>query len=200
MTTTPEVLGLRPMPDVPLDADIDAMQRLAAGDDAALKEIMLRWSDKVAAFLLRMTGEHDAASDLAEETFVKMFQNSAAYSPTATFSTYLFTIASNLARNHERWKQRHPTAALEVDDYDAHAVAAESHPDTQMESGERQQEIEDALAALPTSLREAMLLLTYENMSYAEIAAATGCNVKTVEMRIYRARQLLKDWLKDDHT
>jgi RNA polymerase sigma factor (sigma-70 family) len=69
-----------------------------------------------------------------------------------------------------------------------------------MESGERQQEIEDALAALPTSLREAMLLLTYENMSYAEIAAATGCNVKTVEMRIYRARQLLKDWLKDDHT
>ena len=69
-----------------------------------------------------------------------------------------------------------------------------------MENSERQGEIEAALAALPTSLREAMLLLTYENMSYAEIASATGCNVKTVEMRIYRARQLLKDWLKDDHT
>ncbi len=200
MTTTPEVLGLVTMPDAPLDADIDAMQRLAAGDDEALKEIMLRWSDKVAAFLLRMTGEPDTAGDLAEETFVKLFQNCGSYSASATFSTYLFTIASNLARNHERWKQRHLTADVEDDVYDAHAIAAESHPDTQMESSERQGEIEAALAALPTSLREAMLLLTYENMSYAEIASATGCNVKTVEMRIYRARQLLKDRLKGDDT
>ncbi|MFZ2282084.1 MAG: sigma-70 family RNA polymerase sigma factor [Prosthecobacter sp.] len=200
MTTTPEVLGLVPMPDAPLDADIEAMQRLAAGDDEALKEIMQRWSDKVAAFLLRMTGEPATAGDLAEETFVKLFQNCGTYSPSATFSTYLFTIASNLARNHERWRQRHPTVELEEEVYDAHAVSAESHPDTQMENSERQGEIEAALAALPTSLREAMLLLTYENMSYAEIASATGCNVKTVEMRIYRARQLLKDWLKDDHT
>ena len=87
MTTTPEVLGLVPMPDAPLDADIEAMQRLAAGDDEALKEIMQRWSDKVAAFLLRMTGEPATAGDLAEETFVKLFQNCGTYSPSATFST-----------------------------------------------------------------------------------------------------------------
>lgn len=173
------------------------MQRLAAGEDEALEEIMLRWSDRVAAFLLRMTGEPDAAGDLAEETFVKLFQNCGSYAPTATFSSYLFTIASNLARNHERWKQRHPTAEVEEDFYDTHAVSAESPPDTQMESSERQEEIDAALASLPTTLREAMLLFTYENLSYAEIAAATGCNVKTVEMRIYRARQLLKDKLKE---
>lgn len=194
MTTTPEVLGLLPMPDAPLDADILAMQRLAAGDDEALKEIMLRWGDKVAAFLLRMTGEPDASGDLAEETFVKLFQNCGSYSATSTFASYLFTIASNLARNHERWKRRHPTADLEED---VHVVAAKSHPDMQLEGREVQEKIDAALSALPSSMREAMLLLTYENMSYAEIAVATGCNVKTVEMRVYRARQILKDRLKD---
>lgn len=194
MTTTPEVLGPLPMPDAPLDADILAMQRLAAGDDVALKEIMLRWSDKVAAFLLRMTGEPAAAADLAEETFVKLFQSCGAYSPASTFASYLFTIASNLARNHLRWKQRHPTTGLEED---AQVMAAESPPDIQLQGSELQQEIDAALASLPASMREAMLLLTYENLSYAEIAAATGSNVKTVEMRIYRARQLLKDRLKD---
>jgi len=185
------------MPDAPPDADILAMQRLAAGDGEALKEIMLRWGDKVAAFLLRMTGDPDAAGDLAEETFVKLFQHCGSYSPTSTFAAYLFTIASNLARNHARWKQRHPTADLEED---VHLVVAESHPDKQMEGRELQEKIDAALASLPASMREAMLLHTYENMSYAEIAAATDCHVKTVEMRIYRARQLLKDRLKDAGT
>jgi RNA polymerase sigma-70 factor (ECF subfamily) len=184
------------MSDTPPDADLAAMQRLAAGDDLALNGIMERWKDKVAAFLVRMTGDSAMAVDLTQETFVKLFQHRARYRPTAAFPTYLFRIASNLARNHARWKMRHP--AVSFDDENNHLPeSVESHlsPDQQMESREQMQRVEKALAALPADLREAMLLFTYEDMSYTEIAAAAGCTAKAVETRIYRARHILRSVL-----
>lgn len=184
------------MPDSPPDADLAAMQRLAAGDDLALNGIMERWKDKVAAFLVRMTGDSATAIDLTQETFVKLFQHRARYRPTAAFPTYLFCIASNLARNHARWKMRHP--AVSFDDENNHLPEnADSRPgpDRQMESKEQLGRVEKALAALPADLREAMLLFTYEDMSYCEIAEAVGCTAKAVETRIYRARHMLRSAL-----
>lgn len=181
------------MSETPSDADIDAMQRLAAGDDLALNSLMERWKDKVAAFLLRMTGNAASATDLTQETFVKLYQSRDRYHPTAPFPTYLFRIAANLARNHARWKQRHPSVSS--DDEDEHvpeSVEMQPGPDEQMERREQWQRVEAALAALPDDLREAMLLFTYQDMSYAEIATAVGCTSKAVETRIYRARQILR--------
>jgi RNA polymerase sigma-70 factor (ECF subfamily) len=181
------------MSDSSPDADIVAMQRLAAGDDLALNDLMQRWKDKVAAFLLRMTGSSTTAVDLAQETFVKLYQSRARYRATAAFPTYLFSIAANLARNHARWKQRHPTVS--IDDVEGHvpeSAEARPGPDEQLEHNEQMQRVEKALAALPADLREAMLLFTYEDMGYAEIAAAAGCTSKAVETRIYRARQILR--------
>ena len=181
------------MSDTPPDADIAAMQRLAAGDDLALNCLMERWKDKVAAFLLRMTGNAAMATDLTQETFVKLFQSRARYRPSAPFPTYLFRIAANLARNHARWKQRHPTVSIDnEDDHVPESVDAQPGPDTQMEHSEQMQRVEAALAALPEDLREAMLLFTYQDMSYADIATAMGCTSKAVETRIYRARQMLR--------
>lgn len=187
-----------PMSDAPPDADILAMQRLAAGDDLALNEIMHRWRDKVAAFLKRMTGDPDAAVDLAQETFVRLYQSCGSYTPTAAFPTYLFRIAANLARNHQRWRRRHPTVSLEEEEGAAGETAGDqSSPDAEMQSGERLRAVEAAIAVLPPELREALLLFTYEDMSYAEIASTARRSVKTVEMRIYRARQMLKALLKE---
>ncbi len=181
------------MSDTPPDADIAAMQRLAAGDDLALNSLMERWKDKVAAFLLRMTGNAATATDLTQETFVKLYQSRARYHPTAPFPTYLFRIAANLARNHARWKQRHPTVSIDnEDDHVPESVESQPGPAEQMERSEQLQRVETALAALPDDLREAMLLFTYQDMSYAEIAAAVGCTSKAVETRIYRARQILR--------
>ncbi|HBJ85530.1 MAG TPA: RNA polymerase subunit sigma-24, partial [Verrucomicrobiales bacterium] len=166
--------------------------------DLALNEIMQRWRDKVAAFLQRMTGDPDAAVDLAQETFVRLYQHCGSYSPSAAFPTYLFRVAANLARNHQRWRRRHPTVALE-DEEDAagETPGQQSSPDADMQSGERLRTVEAAIAALPPDLREAMLLFTYEEMSYAQIAEAAHCSSKAVETRIYRARQMLKTLLKD---
>ena len=177
----------------PPDADIAAMQQLAAGDDLALNSLMERWKDKVAAFLLRMTGNAATATDLTQETFVKLYQSRARYQPSAPFPTYLFRIASNLARNHARWKQRHPTVSMDNDDdHVPESVEPQPRPDQQMEHSENMQRVEAALAALPDDLREAMLLFTYQDMSYAGIASAVGCTSKAVETRIYRARQILR--------
>lgn len=182
----------------PPDADILAMQRLAAGDDMALNEIMHRWRDKVAAFLQRMTGDPDAAVDLAQETFVRLYQHCVSYSPSAAFPTYLFRIAANLGRNHQRWRRSHPTVAL-GDEERAWSETSDikPSPDVDMDNNERLRAVEAAIAALPPELREAMLLFTYEDMSYAQIAEAAHCSSKAVETRIYRARQMLRSLLKD---
>jgi RNA polymerase sigma-70 factor (ECF subfamily) len=181
-------------------SDIDLMGRLTAGDDLALNELMNRWSKPIAAFLYRQTGRYDVAMDLAQETFVKLYQARDAYRPSGTFSTYLFTIAVNLARNHVRWARRHPTVAMtspsenEPETPEAHATG--QTPDRAAISTEQLQAVHHAFQSLPDDLREAMILFISDDMSYAEIAAISGCSTKAVETRIYRARILLKERLK----
>src|SRR5882762_2375158 len=96
------------------EADVLAMQRLQAGEDIALNEIMGRWKQPLASYLLRQLGNREDALDLTMETFVKMYESRHRYSPSARFARWLFTIATNLARNHVRWKERHPEVPFET--------------------------------------------------------------------------------------
>lgn len=183
-------------------SDPELMSRLAGGDDLALNVLMDRWSGRVAAFLHRMTGNRDTAVDLAQETFVKLYQARERYRPSGNFSSYLFGIAANLARNHARWVARHPTLSLDATADDGGATVPEvSDPDhTPLEAAqarEKTRAIQQALLRLPPDLREAMTLFIYEGMGYAEIAAVGQCSPKAVETRIYRARQLLREELKE---
>jgi RNA polymerase sigma-70 factor (ECF subfamily) len=152
-----------------------------------------------------MTGRHEVAVDLAQETFVKLYQARSRYEASGTFSTYLFTIAANLARNHARWKSRHPTVSLDAVDEQGNSRRAESvdpgkTPEESAETLEKFKAVHQALLALPHDLREAMTLFVYEGMGHAEIAALTRCSPKAVETRIYRARQILKEQLGVDHS
>jgi RNA polymerase sigma-70 factor (ECF subfamily) len=179
------------------DDDAVLMQRLAAGEDLALNELMSRWRERVAAFLLRMVGSHATALDLTQETFVRLYTSRHRYLPTAAFSTYLFHIAANLARSHARWKGRHPTVPLEDEQGRIvhEPLDPQLPPDEAAALHEKTAMVNVAIAALPTDLREALLLFTVEDMSHAEIAATLGCTAKAVEVRIYRARQALKESL-----
>jgi len=181
-------------------SDAELMARLAGGDDLSLNALMLRWREKVAAFLFRMTGHPDVAGELAHETFVKLYQARDRYRPTAKFSTYLFGIAANLARNHARWKSRHPAVSLDGEEGGGvlnDAMDKGPSPEESAISAERLRAVHSAMRSLPADLREAMSLFIDEDMSYAEIAAVAGCTAKAAETRIYRARQLLKESLKD---
>jgi RNA polymerase sigma-70 factor (ECF subfamily) len=182
-------------------SDPEFMRRLAAGDDLALNALMDRWSERVAAFLHRMTGNRDTAVDLAQETFVKLYQARERYRPSGNFSSYLFGIAANLARNHARWVARHPTLSLDATPDDGEPALPEladpdRNPRDAAQANEKARAIHQAFLRLPPDLREAMTLFVYEGMGYAEIAAIGRCSPKAVETRIYRARQLLREQLK----
>ena len=180
--------------------DAELMLRLAGGDDLALNALMSRWQDRVAGFLYRMTGRVEVAADLAQETFVKVYQARARYRPGGTFSTWLFTIAANLGRNHARWMARHPTVPLEPaalrDSAPVETADPGLSPDEAAQSAELGRLVQDAFQTLPADLRETMTLFIHEGMSYVEIASVAGCSVKAAETRIYRARQILKEKLK----
>ena len=183
----------------PSCADADCMARLCAGDDLALNALMDRWQKPLATFLFRHTGNEAAAIDLAQETFVRVYENRHAFRG-GTFSAWLFSIAVNLCKNHARWQARHPTVAL-----DAQAAGAipspSASPGAQAASAELASAVRDAVQSLPHDLKTVTLLFEYQEQSHAEIAAALGCTPKAVETRLYRARQLLRErlaeWMAD---
>ena len=181
------------------EADALAMARLQAGDDLALNELMGRWKQPLAGYLLRQLGGHEDALDLTMETFVRIYESRQRYVPAARFARWLFTIATNLARNHVRWKQRHPEVTLEAEEGEESPMdnMADAAPNAgkQMETRERARAVRNAIADLPPDLRTAILLFEYEGLSHAEIATVEGCSAKAIETRLYRARQALEQTL-----
>src|ERR1022692_5028337 len=95
--------------------DCADMERLIAGQDTALNDLMERHATPVFHFLCRMVGNEDDANDLAQETFVRVFKSCKSFRAEQKFSTWLFTIAANLARNHFRWRSRHPNVSLDAE-------------------------------------------------------------------------------------
>lgn len=96
------------------EADAAAMARLRDGDDLALNELMARWQKPLASYLMRFCGNEATALDLAQDTFVRVYEARARYDTRGKFATWLYTIAGNLARNSHRWQQRHPSVSLDA--------------------------------------------------------------------------------------
>jgi RNA polymerase sigma-70 factor (ECF subfamily) len=178
------------------------MERLAAGQDAALNDLMERHATPVFHFLCRMVGNEDDANDLAQETFVRVFRARATFHPSEKFSTWLFTIAANLARNHFRWRSRHPNVSLETETGESEQTlggtlpANDPAPNEQALAAERAAAVRTAVGKLPEDLREAVVLCEWEELSVAGAAAILETTPKAVESRLYRARQLLRERLK----
>lgn len=176
------------------------MERLSAGDDLALNSLMQRWQKPLVTFLYRYTGVHEDALDLAQETFVRVYENRARYQPRAKFSTWLFTIAANLSRNLKRWRDRHPTVSLQElshasdsgEEIPVDFASSDPTPDARSESRELAAAVRDQVQLLPHDLRTAVLLSEYEELPHAEIAEVLGCTPKAVETRLYRAREKLR--------
>ncbi len=180
------------------ESDEALMAALAAGADPALNQLMDRWQVPLRGFLHRYTqNEHDAL-DLAQETFVRIYQHRARYRAGARFSTWMFQIALNLARSRARWHRRHPTDSLEGETEHANPMpqaANETTPAEDALQAERAAAVREAIAGLPGELREAVILFEYEDKSHAEIALIVKATPKAVETRLYRARQQLRKTL-----
>jgi RNA polymerase sigma-70 factor (ECF subfamily) len=178
------------------------MERLIAGHDAALNDLMERHATPVFHFLCRMVGNEADANDLAQETFVRVFRARASFRTNEKFSTWLFTIAANLARNHFRWRTRHPNVSLETEIGETEQTlgstlpANDPAPNEQALTAERAKAVRMAVSKLPEDLREAIVLCEWEERSVVEAAAILKATPKAVESRLYRARQILRERLK----
>jgi RNA polymerase sigma-70 factor (ECF subfamily) len=178
------------------------MEKLQAGHEAALNDLMERHATPVFHFLCRLTGNEDDANDLAQETFVRVFKSCKSFRAERKFSTWLFTIAANLARNHFRWRARHPNISLEAENPETEQSLGNTLPakspapnETAM-AEERAAAIRLAVQKLPEELREAIVLCEWEERSVAEAAAILEATPKAVESRLYRARGILRERLK----
>ena len=178
------------------------MERLAAGQDAALNDLMERHATSVFHFLCRMVGNQDDANDLAQETFVRVFRARVDFRSDKRFSTWLFTIAANLARNHFRWRARHPNVSLEAETGEAeqtlgHTLPAnDPAPNEQASAAEWAEAVRLAVAKLPEDLRAAIVLCEWEELSMAEAAVILESTPKALESRLYRAHRILRERLK----
>ena len=178
------------------------MERLMAGQDTALNDLMERHATPVFHFLCRMVGNEDDANDLAQETFVRVFKSRGSFRMSEKFSTWLFTIAANLARNHFRWRSRHLNISLETENAETEQTLGSTlpsdnpAPNEQALATERAEAVRVAVGKLPEDLREAIVLCEWEELSMAEAATILETTPKAVESRLYRARQLLRERLK----
>lgn len=183
-----------PEADSSAPRDEALMARVGAGDEAAFAELMHRWERPVKAVIGRMVLNTAEADDLAQETFVRLWQQRDRFRAGAAFRPWILTLALNLARNRLRWWRRRPVVSLDAWTEVAGDSAADPSADAAgaLEASERAAFVRDAVAALPRDLREALVLFEYEGVAQAEIAIIVGASPKAVETRIHRARERLR--------
>src|SRR4051794_15227631 len=186
----------------PDDLDRSDMERLCKGGDSGLNSLMERHAERLFHYLVRQLGNEQDAEDLAQESFVRVYQNRARFDPAHKFTTWLYTIATNLSRDRLRYRARHPNVSLEAEAENDSAL--ENHLPTQapdpherLEQSETAEAVRRAIALLPEELRTPLILSTYENLSHAEVAAILNCSAKAVETRLYRARNQLRGMLPE---
>jgi RNA polymerase sigma-70 factor (ECF subfamily) len=173
------------------------MEALQNGDDHALATLMHRWELGVKAFLLRLGVPAADVEDVAQEAFVRLYQKRDRYRAGAAFKPWLLTVAGNLGRNRLRWRFRRREDSIEAMDaaqpggFDP--VDSSARPASDLaEKANLARDVRNAVNALPDNLRQAVLCVELEDLSYVEAGQVMGCSAKAVETRLYRARELLR--------
>lgn len=195
--------GARTSPVEGREAEPDErlVERTLAGERDAFGALVLRHQRPLVNYLIRLTGNRDAATDLAQDVFIKAYQSLAGFDPTYRFTTWLYRIASNWAIDHLRKKQPRTLALGPTADGEAAPVPEvagnEPSPDEVLRLRELEARIEDAIASLPAAYRGLILLRHKQHCRYDEIARVTGLPIGTVKNRIFRAREILRHRLAD---
>lgn len=174
--------------------DSELMVALCRGEENAFSEIMDRFSKPVYSLLLRMLGNEDDAEELLQVTFCRVYRYRANYDPERPLVTWIFTIASNLAKKEWRRRSRWNSVPLENTVISTQEVDS---PHDREGSRDLQLKLEQAISLLPPHYREPFLLREKEGLSYDEISEILSIRIGTVKSRINRARAALRDTLQD---
>ncbi len=176
--------------------DEELMLRVQGGDTDCYDVLVERYKVRLFNYLFRLTGNRDEAEEFAQEAFVKAFIHAEKYKTIARFSTWLYTIATNLVRNRIRSRSRAPQIvslwARVFGDGDEERVVEipdpQRTPDETINDRELSDIIREAIQRIPEKYRTSFVLREINEMSYEEIAAVTGLKLGTVRSRINRAR------------
>jgi RNA polymerase sigma-70 factor (ECF subfamily) len=170
----------------------ELMSRVQAGDRHAFDELMSVYKDRIVNYLYQFTGDYQRAVELAQETFIRVYFKAGKYRPIAPVSSWIFAIASNLARSDARRETRRATVSLDdiPNDYAAGAYASD-RTDSGLIRNLRQ-----ALEELPPRYRIPVILKDMEGFSQEEIARIIRTPVGTVKARISRGRARLRKKLE----
>lgn len=174
--------------------DLELVAAVQRGDEAALEQLVRRYHAPLCQFAERLLGDREAAGDVVQETFIRMIRALPRYRPQARFSTWLYTIATNLARDSARSRTVRAERLRPIEDVDHDAEVAEPPAAVADLALQRVQlsDIKRALGNLSSEHREVIVMHYYQGLSYKEIATATGCTVGTVGSRLHYAIRHLR--------
>lgn len=170
------------------------------GTEEAFGIIVQRYKNPLINYVFRFLGDYEACSDVVQETMIKVYRYKDSYSSVAKFSTWVYTIAGNLARTEYRRQRRQNIFSINDygEEHQTYDLPDETYrPDVATDSGIKDEIIQKALLKVKDAYREAVILRDIEGMSYEEIAEILGVNEGTVKSRINRGRAQLQDLLKD---
>lgn len=176
-------------PDGLRATDPELLQMASEGDAAAFHELVDRHAASLFRLARAMTGNAADAEDVMQETFLGAFQRMSSFQGRSSVRTWLVAILSRQAARSRRWRLRRPAVAFEEVAEEPGARARQT-PDARMD-------IAEALGRLSSEHRQVLVLREVEGMTYAEMAEVLGVPLGTVESRLFRARQELKEQLSD---
>ncbi len=182
--------------------DEDLMELFQQGTVEAFNILVDRYSERLTHYLYGFLGDIKRCEDLLQDTFLRVYRNRHSYQRIAKFSTWLYTIAGNLARSEYRKRKRRRMYSIQSvnrdnEEYEMALPDETFLPDRYTESQLQDQYIQDALKQIPASFREVVVLRDVQQLAYEEIAEITGLPMGTVKSRINRGRTKLQDLLHE---
>jgi RNA polymerase sigma factor (sigma-70 family) len=183
--------------------EMDLVHRARAGDMGAYDDLIRRYQERIYATIYHMTSNHEDASDLAQESFIKAFQALKSFKGGSSFYTWVYRIAVNKTINF--LKQRRNRVHMSLNDLDFNAehdpdlvaLISDRTPRRDVALSELQEKLNEAMQKLSEQHRLVVTLHDVQGLSHEEIAQIMDCNIGTVRSRLFYARQQLQAYLSD---
>ena len=175
--------------------EADLITRCQQGDLPAFEEVYTRYEQQVYRYAYHLLGHREDADDIKQETFLRAYAAIGKFRRDSSLQTWLLRICGNLCRDKIRsWERRKVTSSPEIyNEAYPHAVSPDSDPARIVEKSQTTEIILSVLNGLPSLLKEAFILHELEGIGYAEMSEILECSTASAKLRVFRARQLLKE-------
>lgn len=167
--------------------DETLIERFLSGDEKGFEMLVKKYQGRVVNIVYSLIGKSQDADDIAQETFIKAYRGLSSFEKKSGFSTWLYRICVNTAYNYLKKEKRYIPS-----EYIPNTDALKRRSWREIESREREELVNQALARLPFRFRTVIVLKEIEGLSYKDIARTMHCRIGTVESRLFRARRILK--------